>query len=196
MDSLIALCMGVTLSAACGFRAFVPPLAMSIAVREGNYPLAEGFEWIGSDVALITLTIATIVEILAYYIPVVDNFLDTIEIPTVLAVGTMLTAASLGDIDPVLRWSIALVVGGGSAEMVEGFTVLTRLGSTGMTGGLGNPIVSTTEAMSSTTLSIMAINVPFIAAIVIFVVLYFAGNKIWKYFHKPRTKIEYSDSTE
>jgi len=190
MESLIALCMGVTLSAACGFRAFVPPLAMSIAVREGNYPIAAGFEWIGSDVALVTLSIATIIEILAYYIPVVDNFLDTIEIPTVLAIGTMLTAASLGDIDPVLRWTIALIAGGGTAEIIEGFTVLTRLGSTGMTGGLGNPLVSTTEAMSSTTLSIMAINVPFIAAIVIFVVLYFAGNKIWKYFYKPKTKIE------
>ena len=102
----------------------------------------------------------------------------------------MLTAASLGDIDPVLRWTIALIAGGGTAEIVEGFTVLTRLGSTGMTGGFGNPLVSTTEAMSSTTLSIMAINVPFIATIVIIVVLYFAGNKIWKYFYKPSTKIE------
>ena len=189
MESLIALCMGVTLSAACGFRAFVPPLAMSIAVRDGNYPIAEGFEWIGSDVALVTLSIATIIEILAYYIPVVDNFLDTIEIPTVLAVGTMLTAASLGDIDPVLRWTIALVAGGGAAEMVEGFTVLTRLASTTTTAGLGNPLVSTTEAMSSTTLSMMAINVPIIAAIVIGIVLYFAVNKIWKYFRKPRTQI-------
>jgi len=190
MESLIALCMGVTLSAACGFRAFVPPLAMSIAVREGSYPIAEGFEWIGSDVALVTLSIATIIEILAYYIPVVDNFLDTIEIPTVLAVGTMLTAASLGDIDPVLRWSIALVAGGGTAEIVEGFTVLTRLGSTATTAGLGNPLISTTEAMSSTTLSIMAINVPIVAAIVIGIVLYFAGNKIWKYFRRPRTQIQ------
>lgn len=189
MESLIALCMGVTLSAACGFRSFVPPLAMSIAVRDGNYPIAEGFEWIGSDVALVTLSIATIIEILAYYIPVVDNFLDMIEIPTVLAVGTMLTAASLGDIDPVLRWTIALVAGGGAAEMVEGFTVLTRLASTTTTAGLGNPLVSTTEAMSSTTLSMMAINVPIIAAIVIGIVLYFAVNKIWKYFRKPRTQI-------
>lgn len=190
MESLIILCTGLTLSAACGFRAFVPPLAMSIAVREGNYPVAPGFEWIGSDAALTALTVATIVEILAYYVPVVDNFLDTIEIPTVLAVGTMLTAASLGDVDPLLRWSIALIAGGGSAEIVEGFTVLTRLASTTTTAGLGNPIVSTAEAMSSATLSIMAINIPIIAAIVIAIVLYFAVNKVLKHFKKPARQTE------
>ncbi len=188
METLIALCMGVTLSAACGFRVFVPPLVMSVAAIYADYPLGQGFEWLGTYPAMITLAAATLVEILAYYIPVVDNFLDTIEIPTVLVVGTMLTAASLGDVDPVLKWSIAVVAGGGSAEIVQSLTSITRLASTSLTAGIGNPVVSTTEALSATTLSVMAINAPLIAAIVVILVLSYALKRIWKFWQKQQKK--------
>lgn len=188
MEFLIALCIGITLSAASGFRVFIPPLAMSVAARQGDYPLASGFEWLATDAALITLSVATVVEILAYYLPIVDNFLDTIEIPTAITVGTILTAASLGDIDPVLQWTLALLAGGGAAGMVEGLTTMTRLASTTMTAGVGNPILSTMEALSSSVLSILAFFTPFITIIIILFILIVAGRKLWKFFKHKKGK--------
>ena len=181
MEIILALCLGVTLSAASGFRIFLPPLAMSLAANFGNLRLSSGFEWLGTYPAAIALGVATVVEILAYYIPVVDNFLDTIEIPTAIAVGTILTAANLGDIDPILQWTIAAIAGGGSAGIIETLTSMTRAASTGMTGGTGNFLVATAEALSSGVLSILALTLPLLAIGVVIGLLIFAIVKIPKF---------------
>ena len=188
MEIIVAFCIGITLSAACGFRIFVPPLIMSIGAIYFELPLGEQFSWVATYPAMITFALATFIEILAYYIPVVDNLLDTIEIPTALAVGTMLTAATLGDVNPVLQWSVAIIAGGGVAGMTEGLTTLTRLTSTTVTGGMGNPFVSTLEALSSLVLSILALFVPILAAIVVIIVLFFAAKKIIKFARKKLSK--------
>ncbi|MGF1540890.1 MAG: DUF4126 domain-containing protein [Pleurocapsa sp.] len=122
MEIILALCLGVTLSAASGFRVFVPPLVVSLAAIYQDLPLASGFEWLGTYPVAIALGIATIVEIVAYYLPVIDNLLDTIEIPTAIAVGTVLTAANLGEVEPVLQWTLAAIAGGGTAGIIETFT--------------------------------------------------------------------------
>jgi len=109
MEIIIALCLGITLSAACGFRVFIPPLAMSLAAIYGHFPLSSGFEWLGSTEAAIALVIATILEIAAYYIPLVDNLLDTVQVPIAVGVGTVITAATLGHTDPVLQWTLAAI---------------------------------------------------------------------------------------
>lgn len=163
MEIILALCLGVTLSAASGFRLFLPPLVMSLAALYGDLQLSSGFQWVGTYPTAIALGIATTVEILAYYIPVVDNLLDTIELPTAVAIGTLLTAANLGDVNPLLQWSLAAIAGGGTAGIIETFTVMTRAASTGMTGGTGNFLVATTEALSSGILSILALTLPFLA---------------------------------
>ena len=137
MDILLPLCLGIALSAASGFRVFLPPLVMSVAAINGNFELSPQFAWLGTYPAMIALGGATVVEILAYYIPVVDNLLDAIEIPTAIAVGTILTAANLGDVDPILQWTLAIVAGGGTAGTIESATSITRLASTGLTGGIG-----------------------------------------------------------
>ncbi|MEO1467335.1 MAG: DUF4126 domain-containing protein, partial [Cyanobacteria bacterium J06633_1] len=122
MEIILALCLGVTLSAASGFRLFVPPLALSLAALYGDLELSSGFSWVGTYPTAIALGIATVVEILAYYIPVVDNLLDTVEIPTAVAIGTLLTAANLGEVNPLLQWSLAAIAGGGTAGIIETFT--------------------------------------------------------------------------
>ncbi len=163
MDILLALCLGVALSAACGFRVFIPPFALSLAANYGNLDLASQLDWLESPVSVIALGIATIVEILAYYIPVVDNVLDTIEIPTAIAFGTILTGANLGEVDPLLQWTLAVIAGGGTAGIIESATSITRLASTGVTGGMGNFLLATMEALSAAVLSILALTVPFLA---------------------------------
>ena len=52
---------GVGLSAACGFRVFVPPLAMCIAHKAGMLNFTGEFAWMGSDAVSYThLTLPTI----------------------------------------------------------------------------------------------------------------------------------------
>ena len=182
MDVLLSLCLGIALSAASGFRIFIPPLAMSLAANYGDYNLSPQFEWLGTTPALIALGIATIVEVLAYYIPVVDNLLDTIELPTAVAVGTILTGANLGDVNPVLQWTIAIVAGGGTAGAIEGAAAVTRLASTGLTGGMGNILLATMEALNSAVLSILALSLPFLAIALVIGLLIFAVTKISKFF--------------
>lgn len=188
MDLILAICVGVTLSAACGFRIFIPPFIMSLAANYGDFPIPRDFAWVGTEMGLMVLAIATIVEVGAYYIPVVDNLLDTIEIPTAIAIGTTIMGASLGmsEIDPILQWSLAAVVGGGAAGTMEGVTVMTRAASTGFTGGLGNPLVSTTEALSAAVLSVLALTAPILAVVLAIALLFWAANKILRFLSKRR----------
>ena len=187
METLVAICLGISLSAASGFRIFVPPLVMSIASLYGNLELAPGFAWVGTYPALIAFAIATVLEIAAYYLPVVDNLIDTLEVPTSLVVGTLISASILGDLEPLVQWSIAVIGGGGTAGIVEGFTTVTRFASTGLTGGLGNPLLSTMEVISSTVLSILALLLPALAAILVLGILWFGLRKLLRALHRQRT---------
>ena len=188
MEIILALCLGVTLSAASGFRLFLPPLALSLTALYGDLELSSGFQWVGTYPTAIALGIATVVEILAYYIPVVDNLLDTIEIPTAVGIGTLLTAANLGDVNPLLQWSLAAIAGGGTAGIIETFTAMTRMASTGMTGGTGNFLVATAEALSSGVLSILALTILPIATALVIGLLILAIVKLPKLVRSWRRK--------
>ncbi|WP_299410883.1 DUF4126 domain-containing protein [Acaryochloris sp. IP29b_bin.148] len=173
MEILISLCLGITLSAASGLRVFIPPLILCLAAMFGDFPLAANLEWIGTLPTLIVLSTAVVVEVLAYYIPGVNNLLDLIEIPTAIAVGSVLTAATLGDLNPVLQWTLAILAGGSAAGIVETTTSVTRVAATTMTGGVGNPILSTAEAVLSVLLTLLGLAIPLLAAgIVLFVIIW------------------------
>ncbi|MBR5875254.1 MAG: DUF4126 domain-containing protein, partial [Akkermansia sp.] len=83
----IALCAGFSLSAACGFRIFVPLLAMALSARFAGLSIDSSFAWVTGDAAILTLSVATIAEILAYYIPLFDNLLDSIAVPGAILAG-------------------------------------------------------------------------------------------------------------
>jgi hypothetical protein len=188
MEIILALCLGVTLSAAAGFRLFVPPLALSLATLYGDLELSAGFDWVGTYPTAIALGVATVIEILAYYIPVVDNFLDAFEIPTAVAIGTLLTAANLGEVNPLLQWSLAAIAGGGTAGLIETFAAMTRAASTGMTGGTGNFLVATVEALSSGVLSILALTILPLGVAVVIALLILALVKLPKLLKSRRRK--------
>ena len=131
MEIIMGLVIGVGLSAACGFRVFVPLLGMCIANMAGHLTLSSGFEWIGSWQALIAFGTATILEIGAYYIPWIDSIMDIVATPTAIVAGTIVTASQVGDISPLLKWSLAAVTGGGVCAVVQGGTVTVRAASSG-----------------------------------------------------------------
>jgi len=178
MDTLLSICVGIGLSAACGFRVFVPPLVMSIASLFGHLTLSPSFEWMGSYPALVVFAVATAIEIAAYYIPWVDNLLDTIATPMAIAAGTFVTASVIPEGDPMLQWTVALIAGGGAAGTIQAFTGIGRLASTMMTGGLGNPLISTIESGGSIILSGLAIAVPVFAVCLVAVLLVFTLSKL------------------
>jgi hypothetical protein len=178
METLLSICVGIGLSAACGFRLFVPPLVMSVASLFGHLTLSPNFAWMGTYPAMVAFAVATCIEVVAYYIPWVDNLLDTVATPMAIAAGTVVTASLIPDTDPMLQWTVALIAGGGSAGTIQAFTGIGRLASTVMTGGLGNALLSTIESSSSVILSGLAIAVPVFAVCLVAVLLVFTLSKL------------------
>jgi hypothetical protein len=182
MEIFLCVCLGIGLSAACGFRVFVPFLILSIAALTGHVQLAKGFAWIGTYPALITFSVATAIEILGYYIPWVDHLLDTMATPAAVVAGIILTAAVLKNVDPFFQWTMAAIAGGGLAALVQSGTVVTRAASTATTGGIGNPLVATFELILSAFTSVLAVILPFLAFILIAFIAIFMGRKLWNRF--------------
>ena len=88
METVVSIALGIGLAAAVGFRVFVPLLVASVAAYSGHLHLDENFAWLGTLTAITMLAVAAVVEVLAYYVPVVDNLLDTITTPLALVAGT------------------------------------------------------------------------------------------------------------
>ena len=174
-DVILALCMGLGLAAASGFRVFLPPFLLSIAVRADavEVNLAETpFEYFDSNIAVILLGVATLAELSAYYVPWVDNLLDTIASPAAVVAGTGMTAIVLeGNTDSVIQWSLAIIAGGGVTAVVQSATVVTRGISTTLTAGLGNPVVSTGENIASVILALVAMVLPILAALLVAIIV-------------------------
>ena len=177
--TLVSIAIGLGLAAACGFRIFVPLLLISLASRGGHLELAESFEWMGSTPALIAFGTATVLEIGAYYVPFLDNLLDTVSTPSAVVAGVVASASQVSDLDPLLGWSIAIVAGGGVAGAVQGLTAVTRQLSSVATAGFGNPLLSTAEAGASLVMTVLAILVPLVAAFGALLLLYYAVKKIF-----------------
>jgi len=180
LETITSILLGIGLSAATGFRIFVPFLVASVAAITGYLPLSSSFEWIGTYPALTVFGAATILEIAAYYIPWFDNLLDSIATPAAFIAGAILMVAVIIGLPPLAKWALAIIAGSGAAGIVQSGTTLTRAASTATTGGLGNPVVSTVEAGSSFGLSLLAILLPVIAGIVTIVFLFWLGSKVIK----------------
>lgn len=177
---IAAILLGIGLSASAGYRVFIPLLIASLAGKMGWLPLTESFQWMSSTYALICFGTATVLEIAAYYIPVVDNVLDTITTPMALVAGTLLTTSILPIDQDLLKWVTGIMIGGGSAGIIQMGTSMLRLASTKTTAGAGNPVVATAEHGLAIGQSIMAIAVPVITGVLVLVFLVFLVGKLMK----------------
>lgn len=183
IQTVLSIFLGIGLAASAGFRVFLPLFVLSLAAHFNVIPLNDSWLWIGGFPALITLGIAMIAEIFAYYIPFVDNLLDTIATPLAAIAGTVVMASTMIDLDPMMTWGLAIIAGGGTATAMQGMTSVTRLASSVKTGGLGNPVVSTAETGTAITLSTLSIFVPILALIIvifIFVIVFWLYRKFRK----------------
>lgn len=171
MDTLYAILAGVGLAAACGLRVFVPMLALSAACAFGFMEPPAGMKWLNSATAVFVFGVATAIEVAAYYVPWLDHALDTVTTPGSVVAGTVAVAAMMPDLHPSVRWSLALVAGGGAAGIVQTGSVLTRALSGVTTGGIGNPVVSTLELIGSILLTLLALLLPILAAMLVIMLI-------------------------
>ena len=189
METVFSVVLGVGLAAACGFRVFLPVLVMGLAARAGHLDLTDGFAWMASSPALLTFAVAVTCEIGAYYIPWLDNLLDAVAMPAAVIAGTVVGAANIETATPLLDWSLAAVVGGGSAAVVQTGTILLRGASTAVTGGLGNPVVSTAENGAAIGLSLLAIVVPVLALATVLMLVFFVCRRHTAWIQKAEGRV-------
>jgi len=149
-------------------------LVVSGAAYAGHLPLDENFAWLGTASALTMLSVAALAEILAYYIPGVDNLLDALATPAAVVAGTIVSAAVITDVPPIVKWTAAVIAGGGVAGVTQGVTAILRAKSTILTGGVGNALISTAEFVGAVLVSVLALAAPLAALGVVIVFLWLA----------------------
>lgn len=164
MDFALSICLGIGLAAACGFRVFVPLLGLSIASLCGYLDLNENFAWAGTWPALACFLTASVLEIAAYYVPWLDNLLDSIATPAAVAAGTVVSASVLTELPPLVRWSVALIAGGGVAGVIQSATVAVRGASSVTTAGTGNWLVASIELVAAIAATAFSVLLPALGA--------------------------------
>lgn len=186
METLLGIPIGLALSTAAGLRVFVPLLITSVAARSGYVTLTTGMTWLGSDAALAAFATALVVEVSAYYVPWLDNVLDTIATPIATTAGIIAMAAVTPELPPLLRWTLAVVAGGGAAGLAHVSTSLVRLKSTALTVGAGNPVVATGELVGSVILSLLGLLAPLLAAAAVVVLAAVLVHRVSRRLHRRR----------
>lgn len=175
--------IGIGLAAASGFRVFLPLFAVSLASYLGWIPTNDNFQWLSGLPTLIVTGVATLVEILAYYIPVVDNFLDTVTVPLATVAGSVLFASQFIELGTFPQWALAIIAGGGTAATIAAGFAGARAASTATTAGIGNNVIATTETAGAGLMSVLSIFLPviaFILALALLILVIIFGRKIWR----------------
>ncbi|MFZ4261338.1 DUF4126 domain-containing protein [Sphingobacterium sp. HJSM2_6] len=192
---LISLFVGVGLAAATGFRVFLPIFLISLGSYLGWFPLAASFSWMSGISVVIGTGIAMVCEIAAYYLPFIDNVLDSITVPLATVAGTILVAGQFTEINSFVQWALGLIAGGGTAATISAAMAGTRALSSSTTAGIANPIVSTVETLFSTIMSFISIFLPILAIVLVAILLlmtYKFSKKIWnKLQTKPKQPSSY-----
>lgn len=172
MDYAVGILLGLGLAVSCGFRVFVPLLIGNIASLTGYLHFGTGYEWMGSWPAFAVFVSATILEITAYYIPWLDNALDALSVPLSAVAGTLLSVSLISGMNPMIQWTLAIIVGGGSAAMIKTGASAARLKSSAFTAGFANWIIATAENVISFVFSSLTVLIPVVMGIIAFVVIF------------------------
>jgi hypothetical protein len=100
-------------------------------------------------------------------------------------------ASLVQDMSPFLKWSLAIIAGGGAAGTIQGMTVLARGASLIGTGGFANPLIATVELGGSVITSILALAAPVLAVFLVTGVAVVGGTKVYrKLARRSRTAIK------
>jgi len=188
---LTNIAMGIALSACAGFRVFIPMLAGALAGHFNIISLPADMQWLSSWPAIACFGTAAIAEVGAYYIPFVDNLLDTIATPLSIGAGTVLASSILpiAGQEPLVRWGIGLLAGGSVAGTIQMGTGLLRLFSSKATLGTGNAVVATTENAAAISVTTLSFFIPVIVAVLLIALIVWIIVKLTKRFSKKTVRV-------
>ncbi len=170
LDLSLAAAAGVAIAAACGLRAFLPLLALSLGVHFELLHVHPSAAWLGSMPTILTLVWATILELAADKVPALDHALDAVAMVLRPAAAALAAWATFSGAHPALAVAAAAVLGAG-AMGVQVAKAKVRIGSSMLTWGTANPLLSFAEDAIAIVLSSLAILAPLLAlATMLFVV--------------------------
>ena len=157
---LIHVSMGIGLAACAGLRAFLPLFVVALAGRLELVTLSDSFAWLASWPALIVFGAAVVVEVLSDKFPIVDNFLDSVQVFVKPIAGALVAATVVEAWAPLYVTVVAIIGGGSAAGLVHVAKAKVRLVSSATTAGLGNPVLSVSEDVGALAGSVVSLVVP------------------------------------
>jgi len=148
-----------------------------LAARWGGLTLAGGFQWLSTTGALLALGTASVVEVAAYYIPLVDHLLDVMAGPAAVVAGVLASASAMANVPPGIMWPVAIIGGGGIAGLTKLMSAVVRAKAGLATGGFANPVVSTGETAGAVVTAIAAIVIPVLCLLGLALLLFWIGRR-------------------
>jgi hypothetical protein len=145
LELIIPLGLGIALAASAGLRAFVPLFTVSLLGWTGMLDLGDTMGWLGAPTSTLCLAVAVLVEIMADKIPVVDHAVDVVGTVVRPMAGALVGTSLIVGADPLVATVAGLAAGGAVAGVAHASKATLRVGSTGSTGGLANPVISLVE---------------------------------------------------
>ena len=124
-EPIAAVIVGLLLSLSAGVRITLPLLAVNLLAVYHEITLPQNVAWLGTQSTLIILAAACAAETITHFIPAAGTWIKAMATPLAFAAGTLLMAVPLGDKNPLYQWTLAAVLGGGTAT-------LAHLGVTGV----------------------------------------------------------------
>jgi len=166
---ILPACLGLGLAASCGLRTFLPLFILSLAARFHGFgvDLNPALGWLGSTTALITLGLATLIEVAADKIPLLDHILALVGTVTRPMAGVLAASAVMTHLDPTTAAIAGLILGAPIALAVHSAQAGTRAVSTVTTAGLANPILSLTEEIAAVSNALLALAAPILVPVVL-----------------------------
>lgn len=186
VDLLQSIALGIALAACAGLRAWLPLLAVGLAVRFGALPLGDSFLFLGSNTALTVFFLATAIELLADKIPVVDHALDALSTVLKPLAGIVLAASVLWTVeDPIVAIALGVMVGTPASLLPHTAKSTVRGVLSPLTAGLAAPVLSLIEDVIAFGLVALAILTPFVVAAGVILFALVTGRFVRKRMAQP-----------
>jgi hypothetical protein len=177
---------GTGLAASAGLNAYIPLLTMGLLARYSDLiDLPSGWQWLSNGWVVAILAVLLAIEVVADKIPVVDHFNDVVQTvvrPTAggLAFGAgsaseTVTVSDPGSFFSTHQW-VPVAAGVIIALGVHGLKAVSRPVVNATTAGVGAPVASTAEDVSSIVMSVLAILLPILVLLMLVVLI---SSAIW-----------------
>jgi hypothetical protein len=177
---------GTGLAASAGLNAYIPLLTMGLLARYSDLiDLPSGWQWLSNGWVVAILAVLLAIEVVADKIPVVDHVNDIVQTvvrPTAggLAFGAGSSSQTVTVSDPGSffgshQW-VPVAAGVLIALCVHGVKAASRPVVNATTAGVGAPVASTAEDLSSIVMSVLAILLPILVLLALVLMI---ASAIW-----------------